>query len=129
MRSMFKYAVLVLSVVVMGQLAKCQEAPRADRVEIGLLVADAASRGLDVYSTHRAQVEGYRELTLPECFARHPAAMEGLEGLDVAGQYWLARRLEKRGHWKLARAATLIDFGADLPSAVHNLYLAPKRAR
>jgi hypothetical protein len=131
MKSMFRYAVLVGSVVVMGQLAKCQlpEAPKAkmDRVEVGLLVADAGSRALDVYSTHWMLGQGDHEMMLPGFVAKHPAVMGAVEGVDIAAQYWLARRLEKRGHRKLAHLATEIDLGIDLPWAIHNLYLPKKR--
>jgi hypothetical protein len=126
MRVALKYAVFVLSVLVMGQLAKCQlpEAPRPmDATEKVLLVSDAATRALDVYSTHWMLGQGDRELMLPGFVAKHPAVMGAVEGADIAAQYWLARRLEKRGHLKLAHIATMIDAGSDLPWAVHNLYL------
>ena len=126
MRVALKYAVFVVSVVVMGQLAKCQlpEAPRPmDRTEKVLLLSDVASRSLDVYSTRQMLNNGYREIVLPRFIADHTPVMAAYSSATVLADYWLARRLERRGHRKLAHVMTLVDIGQDLPWAVHNLCL------
>jgi len=129
MRVALKYAVFVVSVVVMGQLAKCQlpEAPRPmDRTEKVLLLSDVASRSLDVYSTRQMLNNGYREIVLPRFIADHTPVMAAYSGATVLADWWLARRLEKRGHLKLAHLATMVDIAQDAPWAIHNLYLKRK---
>ncbi len=102
-----------------------QELPTApmDRTEKALLLADLGSRALDVYSTHEMLTQGYHELILPKFIANHTPVMAAYSGATVLADYWLARRLEKSGHRKLAHVATMIDIGQDLPGAVHNLFL------
>ena len=120
---------LLLALLVFGSLAHAQglpDAPKPDRVEFGLLVADAGIRSLDVYSTNRCLGQGNREMFLPAAIASRPAAMAAVEAADIAAVSWLARRMEKRGHRRAARILTLIDFAQDAPWAIHNLYL-PER--
>jgi hypothetical protein len=97
--------------------------PHLTHLTWALLAADAASRGLDVYSTRRMIANGHRELFLPQAIAKQPAAMAAMEAGDLALQYWAARRLEKAHHRKLARIALAIDIGQDAPWAIRNLYL------
>ncbi len=73
--------------------------PRFDRTEWALLSADAAVRGLDMYSTHRA-----------------------LSGGIVLGQYYAARKLFPR-HRTLAYLITAADVSITAPFAVRNLYM------
>ena len=104
-----------------GQLP---EAPRPmDREEKALLLVDAGSRALDVYSTRAMLGQGYREIILPRFVADHSPVMAAYSSATVLADYWLARRLERRGHRKLAHVMTLVDIGQDLPWAVHNLCL------
>lgn len=113
------------------QLAHCQlpEAPkpRIDRLELGLLAADAGIRALDVYSTHQMLANGNRETFLPTAIASRPAAMASLEALDIAGVWFISKRLQAHHHAKLAHLVTMIDFAQDAPWAIHNLTLGKKR--
>lgn len=107
-----------------GQLP---EAPKAmDRTEKVLLLSDVASRSLDVYSTRQMLNNGYREIVLPRFIADHTPVMAAYSGATVAADWWVARRLEKRGHLKLAHLATMVDIAQDAPWAIHNLYLKRK---
>lgn len=104
-------------------LVRCEERPKLDKAEFALLAADAGTRALDVYSTHRMMENGHREMFIPSAIASRPAAMAALEAADVAGVWWMAKKLGPH-HRKLAHVLTLVDIGQDLPFAVHNLYLA-----
>ena len=104
-------------------LVHCQERPKLDKTEFALLAADAGSRGLDVYSTHKMLESGHQEMFIPYAIASRPAAMAALEAGDVAGVWWLSRRLGAH-HRKLAHVLTLVDIGQDVPWAIHNLYLS-----
>ena len=97
--------------------------PKLDRVEWGLLVADAAARGLDVYSTHWAECAGNKEATLPGWIANHTSVMALYSGGEVAAQYWVAKKLTAHHHSKWAHALTVADVSVTLPFAVHNLFL------
>lgn len=112
----------VLAVAVDGQELPAAPKAKPDRLELSLLLADAGSRSLDVYSTHRALDRGGRERMMPALIAQHPGAMGALEAGDLAGQWWVARKLSAR-HPKLAHLAAAIDFTADFPEAIHNLYI------
>jgi hypothetical protein len=96
--------------------------PRFDRTEWVLLSADAAARGLDVYSTHRALNGGNREATLPGWIVNHPPVMAAYSGGIVLGQYYAARKLFPR-HRKLAHLITAADVSITAPFAVRNLYM------
>ena len=107
----------------------CQERPKLDKTEFALLAADAGSRVLDVYSTHQMIENGHREMFLPAAIASRPAAMAALEAADVAGVWWVSKRLGVH-HRKLAHVLTLVDIGQDLPWAIRNLTLSkPARAQ
>ena len=97
--------------------------PHLTHLDWTLLAADAATRGLDVYSTRRMIANGHRELFLPQAIAKRTAAMTVMEAGDLALQYWVARHLEKAHHRKLAHIALAIDIGQDAPWAIRNLYL------
>ena len=118
-----------LYILIGCSLVHCQERPKLDKTEFALLAADAGSRGLDVYSTHKMLEAGNQEKMLPSFIANHPAAMAAVEGADVVGMAWVARRLGAR-HRKLAHVLTLVDIGQDLPWAIRNLTLSkPARAQ
>ena len=121
----------VILFLICCQLAHCQlpesPKPHTDRLELGLLAADASIRALDVYSTHQALANGNREMFLPAAIASRPAAMASLEALDIAGVWFVARRLEAHRHAKLAHLITMIDIAQDAPWAIHNLTLGKKR--
>lgn len=95
--------------------------PHMDRTEMALLGALAGSRALDTYSTRAALSRGQHELTLPGFIVNHDASMAAFSAGSFALDWWVARRLERKGHPKLAHALTIIDIGQDLPWAIHNL--------
>lgn len=109
--------ILLLCAAAFGQDVR----PKIDRTEWALLASDAAARGLDLYSTHRALAGGNREVALPGWIADHGPVMALYSGGIVAGQYYAARKL--RHHPKLAHFITGADVSITLPSAVRNLYM------
>jgi hypothetical protein len=121
----------VILLAICCKLAHCQlpesPKPHADRLELGLLAADAGIRALDVYSTHQMLANGNRETFLPTAIASRPAAMASLEALDIAGVWFISKRLQAHHHAKLAHLVTMIDFAQDEPWAIHNLTLGKKR--
>lgn len=99
---------------------------RIDKTEWALLSADAAIRTLDVYSTHYALSQANtRELLLPNAIAHHVPAMAAYSAGTVALDWWVARRLEARGHRTMAHVLTAVDLANDAPWAIHNLFLSP----
>lgn len=120
------FSAVVLFVLVSAMRAQTlPEAPKPhlDRIEWSLLAADAAARGLDVYSTHWAESTGNKEGTLPGWIANHPPVMALYSGGVVAAQYYVARKLFKHGHRRLAYAITAADVSVTAPYAIHNLFL------
>ena len=110
-------------------LVRCEERPKLDKAEFALLAADAGTRALDVYSTHQMLENGHREMFLPAAIASRPALMGVVETADVAGVWWMAKKLGPH-HRKLEHVLTLMDVGQDLPWAVRNLTLSkPARAQ
>lgn len=97
--------------------------PRFDRTEWVLLSADAAARGLDVYSTRRALNGGNREQVLPGWIANHTPVMTAYSGSIVLTQYWAARKLFAHGHRRWAHVITAMDVSVTAPSAVHNMFM------
>jgi hypothetical protein len=72
---------------------------------------------------------GHREMFLSAAIASRPALMGVVEAADVAGVWWMAKKLGAH-HRKLAHVLTLVDIGQDLPWAVRNLTLSkPARAQ
>lgn len=94
-----------------------------DRVETALLAADAASRALDVCSTHQMLKNGYHELLLPKAIADRSPAMAAYSAGTVTLDWWVSRRLERSNHQRLARLITALDIAQDAPWAIHNLFL------
>ena len=113
--------ILLLCVQAFGQLPEAPK-PHLDKTEWALLAADAAVRGLDVYSTHWALQAGNKEGTLPGWIVNHPPVMALYGGSIVAAQYVAARKLSPR-HRKLAHLITALDVSVTAPFAVHNLFL------
>lgn len=105
-----------------GQEVKAPE-KHFDKIEWSLLAADAGVRALDVYSTHWAEKAGNTEGTLPGWIANHPPVMALYSGGIVAGQYFIARKLFKHGHKRLAYTMTALDISVTAPFAIHNLFL------
>lgn len=97
--------------------------PHLDRLEWSLLAADAAARGLDIYSTHWAEQAGNKERVLPGFIANHTPMMALYSGGMVYAQYWIARKLVAHHHRKLAYVVTSADVAITAPSAIHNLFL------
>ena len=100
-----------------------QERPKLDKAEFALLAADAGSRALDVYSTHKMLESGYQEELLPGFIADHTGTMAAYSGGSVVLDWLVYRRLREH-HRKLAHVLTLVDIGQDVPWAIHNLYLS-----
>jgi hypothetical protein len=100
-----------------------QERPKLDKAEFALLAADAGSRALDVYSTHKMLESGYQEELLPGFIADHTGTMATYSGGCVVLDWLVYRRLREH-HRKLAHVLTLVDIGQDVPWAIHNLYLS-----
>jgi hypothetical protein len=100
-----------------------QERPKLDKAEFALLAADAGSRALDVYSTHKMLESGYQEELLPGFIADHTGTMAAYSGGCVVVDWLVYRRLREH-HRKLAHVLTLVDIGQDVPWAIHNLYLS-----
>jgi hypothetical protein len=115
------FALLLLLLVSVAS-AQTKATERVDRTEWALLSADAAARGLDVYSTHRALNGGNREATLPGWIVNHPPVMAAYSGGIVLGQYYAARKLFPH-HRKLAHLITAADVAITAPFAVRNLYM------
>ena len=124
---MLRYAVLVLVGVGLAKTCKCElpDAPM-DRTEKVLLLADAGSRALDVYSTHQMLANGWQEIVLPRGLTAHTPVFAVYSGATVAADWWVARRLERHGHSKLAHVVTMVDIGQDAPWAIHNLFLGKR---
>lgn len=97
--------------------------PRLDRTEWILLGADAATRGLDTYSTWWAESAGNKEGVLPGWIANHPPVMAIYSASIVGAQYYAARKLTEHHHRGLAHLAAALDISVTLPFAVHNLFL------
>ena len=114
---------LLVAMLFTCTLAAAQQAPKKDRVETVLLVTDACSRALDLYSTHRMLAQSNHEMIMPREFVSTVPALTAYEAGSTALNYLVARRLEHRGHRRLARIVTSIDIGEDMPWAVHNLFL------
>jgi hypothetical protein len=99
--------------------------PRAglDRIDWSLLASDAGARALDTYSTRWALSRGNHEIFLPGFVANHTPALAALEGGMVTLDYFVARRLVRHGHPRLARTMLLGDALQVSPWAIHNLTL------
>ena len=108
-----------------GQELPDHPKPVMDKTEWALLAADASSRALDVYSTHKALSESSRnhEDLLPGFISNHSAPMAVYSAGTVALDWYVARKLELHHHSKLAHIVTMIDIGQDAPFAIHNLFL------
>ena len=114
--------VLLLSATLHAQIPDAPQLHHIDRVEWTLLATDAATRSLDVYSTHKMLANEGREILLPGFVANHPAVMGAVEAGYVMGHAWMAKKLSAR-HRKLAHVLTAVDIGIDAPWAIHNLFL------
>jgi len=97
--------------------------PAPDRLLRSLLFADLASRALDCYSTRRMLNRGDHEILLPKAIAGNSWSMAAFSGVMVASNWWIARKLKRSHHNRLAKWLTLADLAADAPWAIHNLYL------
>lgn len=124
MKGVFIPALILLSAT-LGSAQVLPEAPKPnlDRTEWTLLAADAAVRGLDVYSTHWALKAGNKEGTLPDWIVEHPPVMALYSGSIMVAQYFVARHLFNHGHRRLAHLITAADVSITGTYAVHNLFL------
>jgi len=123
MKSLFALLLCVSSLAAAARSLPEAPKPRLNKTEWSLLAADAAARGLDVYSTHWAESAGNKEGTLPGWIANHPPVMALYSGGSLAIQYYVARKLFAHGHRRWAYALTAADVSITAPSAVHNLLL------
>ena len=103
--------------------------PQKDHVETALLFGAAASRALDVYSTHQMLNCGYQEIVLPKAIADRTASMAVYSAGAFTLDWMIARHLERHGHHKWARTVTSIDIGLTAPWAVRNLTLSEGPAK
>jgi len=120
-------AALVLAWPLHAQQLPTAPRPHVDRAETALLAADAASRALDVYSTHldwlhQQACDCNHETMLPAAIAHHVPAMAAYSGATVALDWWVARRLAAH-HPRLAHLYTSIDIAQDAPWAISNLFV------
>lgn len=88
------------------------------------LAVDAFARGLDAYSTRRADRDGHNhEMFLPDAISGHASTMVAY-GAAVVTVDWLAsHELRRRGHRRLADLLIWIDASQDMVCAGHNLTL------
>lgn len=119
--------VLMLFVTrISAQVLSEAPAQHLDRTEWTLLAADAAARGLDVYSTHRASLGGGKDAELPGWIATHPPVMALYSGGVVAAQYYVARTLFRHHRQKWAYLLVAADAAQTAYAAGHNLSLTQK---
>lgn len=115
MKSKFAVFALFLGTLCYGQEVKI------NRVDFGLLLADAGVRTLDVYSTHRAlQNPNNREANIPQSWAKNPVIDGIYSGGVVAGEYLAVRYLERHHHSGLAHLIPAVDIVYDGAAVVHN---------
>ena len=114
---------LLITSPLFAQIGPPVHKPAIDKAEWALLAADASSRALDVYSTHRMLASGGHEKFLPNAIASHTPAMAVYSASTVALDWYVAHKLGPR-HRKLAHIFTMIDIAQDAPWAVHNLFIS-----
>jgi hypothetical protein len=121
---------LIAAVLLAGTAAGAQQPeapkPHMDRTETVLLAGDAAAHMLDAYSTHRALQGPNHERMLPTVVARSQAGMYSVAAADVVLQWYIARRLTRAGHPKLAHITTCLDIAVDGSLGIHNMTLPTK---
>jgi hypothetical protein len=116
---------ILLSGVAVAQIPEAPK-PHMDRTETVLLAGDAAAHMLDAYSTHRALQGPNHERMLPTVVARSQAGMYSVAAADVVLQWYIARRLTRAGHPKLAHITTCLDIAVDGSLGIHNMTLPTK---
>jgi hypothetical protein len=116
-------AILISALAFVMALSSRAQQPGFTRVDWTLLSADAASRALDVYSTHQMLQNGYHEILLSPSIVDHPARMAAYSGSIVLMNGLVAKMLVRHNHRTMARTLLIIDFAQDSPWAVHNLFL------
>ena len=114
---------LLITSPLFAQIGPPVHKPAVDKAEWALLAADASSRALDVYSTHRALSNGHPEMFLPNAIASHTPAMAAYSAGTVALDWYVAHRLGPH-HRRLAHILTMIDIAQDAPWAINNLFLS-----
>ena len=108
--------------------------PRIDAFTWTLLGADAVSRTLDAYSTHRMlknecglqpQTPGLStcnyEKYLPHSVSHNVTALYAFEGSAWLTQYFVVKLLVQHHHPRLARFVPVIDIAVTAPFAITNL--------
>ena len=108
--------------------------PRIDAFTWTLLGADAVSRTLDAYSTHRMlknecglqpQTPGPStcnyEKYLPHSVSHNVTALYAFEGSAWLTQYFVVKLLVQHHHPRLARFVPVIDIAVTAPFAITNL--------
>jgi len=83
------------------------------RADWTLLAADAAVRLNDTLSTTYALSHGWHEKFLPDAISHHEGVMAAYSSAVVAVDWMVARRLERRGHRRWARAWMLAEVAQD----------------
>jgi hypothetical protein len=100
-----------------------QHRPVFTRADWSLIAADAATRTLDVVSTHQMLNRGYHELILPRAIADSTPRMAAYSGLCVVGNALVVHWLAKHGHRRKGELYLAGDVGMDGTLAVRNLTL------
>lgn len=108
--------------------------PRIDAFTWTLLGADAVSRTLDAYSTHRMlknecglqpQAPGLStcnyEKYLPHSVSHNVTALYAFEGSAWLTQYFVVKLLVQHHHPRLARFVPVVDITLTAPFAITNL--------
>lgn len=104
--------------------------PKHERIWlIAGFTLDAAARGLDAYSTHRAlKDKNNQEMVLPGAIVKSQPALYGFDASIVLSEYLGYRFLSAHHHEKIARWLPYADAALVLPFAVHNLSLSHRSA-
>ena len=99
-----------------------------DKITWSLIAADASVRALDVYSTHQMIQRGYHELILPKAIADSTPRMAVYSGLCVLVNGFVASRLARHKHRRMADLYLAGDAAEDGVFAVRNLTLRKLKA-
>lgn len=90
------------------------------RLDWSLLVADTASRSIDVYSTRAIISRGGHEVLIPKPIANHTASEIAYSGGVVIMDWYLMRRLEKTRPG-LAHLLMSVEIGQNAAFVSHNM--------
>lgn len=92
----------------------------ADRTNLGLFAAVAATRAIDYHSTFYALSRGAKENNLPAALVSSKPVFAAFSAGAVAANVGVAYLLHRSAHHRLERIVSLFHVGVTLPSAVRN---------